>query len=125
MVELRRGSTPCAITYLAFDVKSEFLTCCSNKAKIHLFKVPNADGKADAGNTKSYFSAMSSLVSFAGSEWSFCQFVIGQEDVSEQGTCAVVSNNGLHVLTKNGKYYKALIAEKGGEIKKESEEKLI
>jgi hypothetical protein len=40
------------------------LTCCSAKAKIHIFKVADE-------NTKSYFSSFSSLVSVAGSEWSF------------------------------------------------------
>ena len=54
---------------LSFDQESKYITCCSDRAKVHIFKVPVDN--AVTGNTKSYFSALSSFVSLAGSEWSF------------------------------------------------------
>ena len=65
--ELRRGTEQTIINHLAFDQDSKLLTCCSAKAKIHIFNIAS-EGK------KSYFSAFSSIVSIAGSEWSFAQF---------------------------------------------------
>ena len=82
--ELRRGSETAVIKHLAFDwEKGNYLSCCSDKSTIHIFKTPvmsslateeeeSKDGAvAASGNTKSYFAALSSVVSFAGSEWSF------------------------------------------------------
>jgi len=68
--EFRRGSEACTIEHLSFDEEGKYLTCTSDKATVHIFKVPSS--KEDAsGNTKSMFSMLSSVVSYAGSEWSF------------------------------------------------------
>lgn len=76
--------------------------------------MPSDKGKVV--NTTSYFSALSYVVSFAGSEWSFAQFKLDQEEVSERGTRAVVYQDFLHVLTKKGKYFRVKIKEEGGEL---------
>jgi len=76
---VRRGSEPAAIKDLSFEWDTGlYLTCCSDKHTIHIFKTPtiaseerNENDTAQSGNTKSYFSALSGVVSFAGSEWSF------------------------------------------------------
>jgi len=70
--ELRRGSTPTQISDLAFDQESKFLTCCSNKGTVHLFKITaGGEEKAASGNTKSYFGMIGSIIPLASSEWSF------------------------------------------------------
>ena len=90
MSEVRRGSEPALIKHLAFEWETgAYLSCCSDKNTIHIFKTPpiqlissasdeeeskNIAGDAavnQSGNTRSYFSALSSVVSFVGSEWSF------------------------------------------------------
>ncbi len=88
MHELRRGSTPSTITHLSFDKESTYLSCCSAKAKIHLFKT-SLDSSQSAGNTKSYFAALSTFVSFAGSEWSFAQFELAADEVSENSRAVI------------------------------------
>lgn len=67
MNELRRGSKEASITHLNFDADSNFLTCCSDRTKIHIFKVKTG------ANTASVFgySAISYFVPVAGSQWSF------------------------------------------------------
>lgn len=93
--ELRRGSEPATIKHLHFDwERAAYLTCCSDKQTIHIFKTPSmsdavtgipeeqknteasdsttvAGYSSETGNTRSYLSAFSSIVSYAGSEWSF------------------------------------------------------
>ena len=68
--EFRRGKQPTTITSLSFDEESKYLICASIKESVHIFKVPAKQGE-DAGNTKSYFSMLSSIISIAGDEWSF------------------------------------------------------
>ena len=87
--ELRRGSESASIKHLTFEWDTgSYLSCTSDKNTIHIFKCPpvkeittmqESAGVATTeeqkgGNTKSYFSALSSMVSIAGSEWSFAQF---------------------------------------------------
>ena len=80
--ELRRGSESAIIRHLSFEPeKGAYISCTSDKNTIHIFKAPVIGSKSDqnsqdasqSGNTKSYFSALSSMVSIAGSEWSFAQ----------------------------------------------------
>lgn len=98
---------------------SAWVSLCSNKAKIHVYKLGQT-------NTTSYFSAMSSMVSYANSEWSHCQFEVQPQDISEGGTYAVVNNGNLHVITKNLKYYRAAIdIQKSGLMSKDKEETLL
>ena len=87
MCELRRGSTPTQICDLSFDLENKYLTCSSDKGTIHIFKVAHLlDGsqsnQATSGNTKSMFSALRSMVSYAGSEWSFAQFRLDPTQVA-------------------------------------------
>lgn len=63
--EFRRGTIPCIIHDLAFDQDGGFLTCCSDRPKIHVFKT-------QVQNTKSYFSILGSFgLPIVNSEWSF------------------------------------------------------
>lgn len=121
--ELRRGTVPTVIHDLNFDQESLFLTCCSDRAKVHIFKVPQAE--APGGNVTSYFSMLSSVVSLAGSEWSFAQFKLDPEEISPFGTKAVVYQGHLHVLTKKGKYFRVKMGEQGGELQKDEVQLLI
>ena len=67
----------------------------------------------------------SSMISLAGSEWSFAQFKLENDDISERGTKAVCGKGYLHVLTKKGKYFRAKISDQGGVLVKEDEESLL
>ena len=87
--EVRRGSDTALIKHLSFEWDTgSYLACCSDKSTIHIFKTPPMSSSAsgndyeaeeaksastvnNSGNVRSYFSALSSVVSFAGSEWSF------------------------------------------------------
>ena len=77
-------------------------------------------------NTTSYFSAMSSMIAVASSEWSHCQLEIKPEDISEGGTYAVVYNGALHVMTKTLKYYRVAVDyNKSGLLQREKEANLL
>lgn len=123
LCELRRGTTYSNINHLSFDYDSKFLTCSSAKSKIHVFKVPDS---TQSVNPTSYFAIFSNIVSVAGSQWSYYQFVLeNQDDCSESGTRAVVLGNILHVICKNKHYYRVLLNEKGGELKKDVDEFIL
>ena len=107
--ELRRGTEPAEIYSLAFDIKSKYIACSSNKGTIHIFNIHNdKSGGNDLKNQKSIFG---NIVSFLGyqneylnSEWSFSQYRLNFKEKS------VVSfgnedNNTIIVITQNGKYY--------------------
>ena len=107
--ELRRGTEPAEIYSLAFDIKSKYIACSSNKGTIHIFNIHNnKSGGNDVKNQKSIFG---NIVSFLGyqneylnSEWSFSQYRLNFKEKS------VVSfgnedNNTIIVITQNGKYY--------------------
>ena len=69
------------------------MTCASDKGTIHIFKVAHLKGDANSGasgNTKSYFSALSSMVSYAGSEWSFAQFKLNPTQVGPSELKSVI-----------------------------------
>ena len=68
------------------------MTCASDKGTIHIFKVAHLSGNANgnSGNTKSYFSALSSVVSYAGSEWSFAQFKLNPTQVGASELKSVI-----------------------------------
>jgi len=50
---------------------------------------------------------MSSVFSYAGSEWSSSCFVVKEDEALNQGTKAIIEDGYFHVVTKQGKYYKA------------------
>ena len=108
--EFRRGTTPTQISDLSFDIESKYLTCTSDKGTIHIFKTGHLlNANSASGNTKSYFSGLSSLVSFAGSEWSFAQFRLDPTQVSESDLRAVVFQDSLHIVTRKGWYLRVAI----------------
>ena len=119
--ELRRGSNPCTIQFISFDKEARSLCVCSDKPKIHIFHLKSEE-KAESQNTKSYFSMMSSVISVAGSEGSAMQFEIDAED-SQAGFKAVLFNGGLHVVTRNRKYYRAGL-QNSGLLKRDEENEL-
>lgn len=75
--ELRRGTAEANIHYLSFDLTGNYLTCCSDRTKIHIYKVQSGS------NTKSMFgfSAIAYFVPVAGSEWSVAQYVLREDEV--------------------------------------------
>jgi len=47
------------------------------------------------------------------------------DDCSESGTRAVVLGNILHIICKNRHYYRVLLNETGGELKKDVDEYIL
>jgi hypothetical protein len=80
------------------------LTCCSDKQKLHIFRLKEP-------GAKSYFRAFSSVVSIAGDEWSFAHYVL-----NDGKAIAFVGLNSLHVLSRKGNYHKVDLSDKGGEL---------
>jgi hypothetical protein len=106
------------VSDIAFDNLSQFLICTGDKGTIHIFKVGHFLNKTQStGNTKSYFSALSSVVSFAGSEWSFAQFRLNPAQTAPQDLKATVYNGFLHIVSKRGWYLRVVIDQNGGELK--------
>ncbi len=80
---------------------SDFLTCCSDRIKVHIFKV-------NGTNTTSYFGRIGNWVPIAGSEWSFSNILLKEEEVKNGGVKALIAKDHLHVFTTKGTYYKAV-----------------
>ena len=81
----------------------------------------NTNDAQTSGNTKSYFSALSSMVSIAGSEWSFAQFRLDPKEEqhdSESDMHSIIKNGVLHVITTKGPghYLKGNITKEGGNL---------
>jgi hypothetical protein len=76
---VRRGSVEAQIHFLSFDATTTFLTCCSDHAKIHVFKVQKG------ANVKSSFDVgwIPYYVPFAGSEWSVAQFLLTEDETKD------------------------------------------
>ena len=55
--EFRRGNEAAEIYSLAFDLKSQYIACSSNKGTIHIFNVKK-EGSQDAQNQKSFFGTI-------------------------------------------------------------------
>lgn len=119
--ELRRGSEPATIQNIAFEIDSgKYLTCCSNKETIHIFKSEqiveknqNNQAITNTGNTRSYFSPLSMFVAYAGSEWSFAQLKVqGENNIS----VSQVKGDIIMVAAMDGNLHLAQIPEKGGVV---------
>ena len=113
--ELRRGTEPAEIYCLAFDFKSQFLACSSNKGTIHFFSIKSEDQNVQ--NQKSIFGT---VVSFFGiqneylnSEWSFSQYRLNYK---ERSIVSFTPDNkpSAIVLTSDGHYYQCEFKEKAG-----------
>lgn len=103
---MRRGKDAAIIHNLTFDPESKYLACCSDRKTIHVFKI------GQKGNQTSYFSMMSPVISYCGSEWSFANVWLE----NEFHPIASIINDHLYVLTLKGKYYKAKITAEGGQL---------
>lgn len=66
--EVRRGADQAVITDLTIDPSNKFLACASDKGTVHVFSVGGEENK------KSKLSAISGMVGYFGSTWSFSQF---------------------------------------------------
>ena len=107
--ELRRGTEPAEIYSLAFDLKSKYIACSSNKGTIHIFNINNNQSEDnEAKNQKSIFGNIVSYLGYQNeylnSEWSFSQYRLNCKEKS------IVSfgnedNHSIIVVTQNGKYY--------------------
>ena len=117
MHELRRGSEPALINYLSFEGQTgRLLTVSSNKDTVHIFQCQEVSSDSQTtpqpSNTKSYFSALSSLVAYAGSEWSFAQVKVPDHS-AEATTKAVCYGTRLFVCSSNACYTAEGVAEGG------------
>jgi len=125
--EFRRGTQASNIEHLSFNEEGTLLTCTSDSSTVHIFKVPNSK-EGDNGNTKSYFSMLSSVVSYAGSEWSFAQVKIDaaaghKNNLSK--TISTVHKGKVRILTQGGQYIVAPLTEQGGQLVLETTQDLF
>lgn len=102
--ELRRGAQQASIQSLAFNHDGSLLAVTSDKGTVHLYSLPALDQSDpnSLNNQKSSFSFMKSLLPIVGSEWSFTQFSVPEN----QSVCAFGQNNSVIVLGASGTYYK-------------------
>lgn len=119
--ELRRGTEPAEIYSLAFDFKSRYIACSSNKGTIHIFNIKNDEIEEKNKNQKSIIGNVVSFLGFKNeylsSEWSFAQYRLSCKEKN------IISFNHekddiIIVITLNGKYYQGIFdMKKKGEIK--------
>lgn len=67
---MRRGTVAANITDLTIDRTNQLLACASDQGTIHLFKLNDE-------NTKSSMAGLGGLFSYFKSQWSSCQFRVG------------------------------------------------
>ena len=118
--ELRRGTEHAEIYSLAFDFKSRFIACSSNKGTVHIFYIKNDEIDEKNKNQKSIIGNVVSFLGFKNeylsSEWSFAQYRLTCKEKN------IVSFNHekddiIIVITLNGKYYQGMFdMKKRGEI---------
>ena len=65
--EVRRGADQAFITDVGLDPTNKFLCCASDKGTIHVFSVTGNESE----NKTSTLSAMSGMIGYFGSKWSF------------------------------------------------------
>lgn len=65
--EVRRGVDFAVITDLCIDNKNKYLSCFSDKGTVHVYSLTGEEGE----NKKSKLSAISGMVGYFGSTWSF------------------------------------------------------
>lgn len=70
MAEVRRGADQADITDVSIDPTNKFVSCASDKGTIHIFNSTPQSGE----NKKSGLSALSGMIGYFGSSWSFSQF---------------------------------------------------
>ena len=113
---LRRGTEAAEIYSLAFDLKSQYIACSSNKGTIHIFNVKK-EGSQDAQNQKSVFGTVVSFLGiqneYLNSEWSFAQY-----RSTYKGKSMVAfnpdNNTSVIVVTQDGKYCQGEFKAKSG-----------
>ena len=118
--ELRRGTEPAEIYSLAFDFKSRFIACSSNKGTVHIFNINNDEIDEKNKNQKSILGNVVKYLGFKNeylsSEWSFAQYRLTCKEKN------IISFNHekddiIIVITLNGKYYQGIFdTKKKGEI---------
>ena len=118
--ELRRGTEPAEIYSLAFDFKSRFIACSSNKGTVHIFNINNDEIDEKNKNQKSILGNVVKYLGFKNeylsSEWSFAQYRLTCKEKN------IISFNHekddiIIVITLNGKYYQGIFdMNKKGEI---------
>ena len=118
--ELRRGTEPAEIYSLAFDFKSRFIACSSNKGTVHIFNINNDEIDEKNKNQKSILGNVVKYLGFKNeylsSEWSFAQYRLTCKEKN------IISFNHekddiIIVITLNGKYYQGIVdTKKKGEI---------
>ena len=78
----------------------------------------------ESGNTRSYFSALSSMVSYAASEWSFAQLRLEQDSqIDEMSELAArVCGSKVYALTSKGFFISTTLTAEGGSLNAELSE---
>ena len=109
--ELRRGTEPAEIYSLAFDFKSRYIACSSNKGTVHIFYIKNEEiddnnknQKSIIGNVVSYFGFKNEYLS---SEWSFAQYRLTCKEKNIISFCHE-KDDIIIVVTMNGKYFQGI-----------------
>ena len=118
--ELRRGTEPAEIYSLAFDFKSRFIACSSNKGTVHIFNINNDEIDEKNKNQKSILGNVVKYLGFKNeylsSEWSFAQYRL---TCKEKNIISFINEKDdiIIVITLNGKYYQGIFdTKKKGEI---------
>ena len=118
--ELRRGTEPAEIYSLAFDFKSRFIACSSNKGTVHIFNINNDEIDEKNKNQKSILGNVVKYLGFKNeylsSEWSFAQYRLTCKEKNIISFCHE-KDDIIIVITLNGKYYQGIFdTKKKGEI---------
>ena len=125
--ELRRGTSAATIYSLAFDDKSKYIACSSNKGTVHIFNVKSDEQEVQ--NQKSYIGSVANFFGiqneYLNSEWSFAQYrltITGRSIV----TFTPDNSSSVIVITSDGHYYQGAFDPKaGGECKTCLEKNLL
>ena len=114
LTELRRGADQAVITDVSIDPTNKQVCCSSDKGTIHIFNTTPDKGE----NKKSALSAMSGMIGYFGSSWSFSQFRVKDSDCK----CAIIDNK-IFAISKQGNYFMSEINQ--GELKIEKQADLL
>lgn len=115
IAELRRGADPANITDISMDPLKQFVSCASDKGTIHVFSTE----EGSKVNKKSAMSGLSSMLSYFGSNWSFSQFRVKDQNCK----CAIIQNK-IFAISTQGNYFMGEIPQ-SGDIKIEKQADLL
>ena len=89
---MRRGADQAVITDVSIDPTNKYVCCSSDKGTIHVFSLT---GEKEEQNKKSALSAMSGMIGYFGSKWSFSQFRVKDANCK----CAIIDKSIFAIST--------------------------